>query len=318
MMTKTSSPTPTTRAASPGRKSPPGNPTRRGSPRPRVLIGALMLGAGCAGEAPRDSAGAGTATATVGVHAGGLELVDLIDPANVRLVDLSHAFDETTVYWPTSPTRFELDTLSYGDTPAGWFYSAFAFATPEHGGTHLDAPIHFARGGQPVDEVPLERLVGPAYVIDASQASAADPDYLLTAGDVIAFEAEHGRIPEGSIVIMRTGWDARWPDAAAYLGDDTPGDASNLHFPSFGEDAARLLVEQRGVAALGADVASIDHGQSADFPVHRLAMARDVPGLENLANLGDLPPVGAVLVALPMKIRGGSGGPLRAIAIVPR
>lgn len=292
--------------------SAPDDAPRGGTP-PHLMAVLLACAAGCAGEATE-----GTDPAAGAPTGGGLEVVDLVDPERVRLIDLSHAFDETTVYWPTSPTRFELDTLSYGDSPGGWFYSAFAFATPEHGGTHLDAPIHFARGGQAADEVPLERLVGRAYVIDATEASAANPDYLLTAGDVLAFEAEHGAIPEGAIVIMRTGWDARWPDAAAYLGDDTPGDASNLHFPSFGEDAARLLVEERGVAALGADVASIDYGQSADFPVHRLAMARDVPGLENLANLAEVPPVGAVVVALPMKIRGGSGGPLRAIAIVPR
>ncbi|MEN8375304.1 MAG: cyclase family protein [Gemmatimonadota bacterium] len=284
---------------------------------PRAALGllcGLALG-GCAG--PGEPGGAVDAAAdSPPVEAGGI--AGLIDPELVRLVDLTHTFDESTVFWPTSPTRFELDTLAYGDGPGGFFYSAFTFATPEHGGTHLDAPLHFARNGHATDEVPLERLVAPAVVIDVTERAAADPDYLLSAQDVAAFEAEHGVIAEGSIVLLRTGWDARWPDAAAYLGDDTPGDASNLHFPSFGVDAARKLVEERGVAALGADVGSIDYGRSTDFQVHQLAMARNVPGLENLTNLAELPSTGAIVVALPMKIGGGSGGPLRAIALVPR
>jgi len=241
-----------------------------------------------------------------------------IDLARARYVDLTHAFDTTTIYWPTSPTRFDLDTLSWGVTPGGYFYSAFTLSTPEHGGTHLDAPIHFADGGHTADQVPLERLIAPAIVIDISEAAAADPDYRLTAADVAAWEAGHGTIPAGAAVLLRTGWSRRWPDRAAYLGDDTPGDASNLHFPSYGEDAARMLVEQREVGALGADVASIDYGASTDFIVHQIAMARNVPGLENLTALDQLRETGAWIIALPMKIAGGSGGPLRAVAIVPR
>jgi kynurenine formamidase len=154
-------------------------------------------------------------------------------------------------------------------------------------------------------------------VIDVARQAAADPDYRLTPADVEQFEGEHGPIPAGSIVLLRTGWSTRWPDARAYLGDDRPGDASNLHFPSYGADAARLLVEQRGVAALGADVASIDYGPSADFLVHRIAAARGAPGLENLTNLDQLPATGAVVVALPLRIAGGSGGPARVVAFVP-
>ncbi len=203
-------------------------------------------------------------------------------------------------------------------TEGGWYYSAYAFAAPEHGGTHLDAPVHFAEEGQAAHEIPLERLVGGAVVIDVSARAAENPDYRLSAEDVRGWEGRHGRIPAGAIVLLRTGWGDRWPDRLAYLGDDAPGDASNLHFPSYGPDAARLLVEERGVAALGTDVASIDYGQSTEFQVHRIAAARDVPGFENLANLGELPVTGAIVVALPMKIEGGSGGPLRAIALVPR
>ncbi len=235
-----------------------------------------------------------------------------------ELVDLTHPFDGETVYWPTAPSEFRLDTLTFGQTEAGFFYAAATMCTPEHGGTHLDAPIHFHEDGLDAASLPLERLIGPAAVIDVRRQAAADPDYRLTVGDVRAFEAEHGRIAAGTIVLLRTGWSDRWPDRAAYLGDDTPGDASNLRFPSYGPEAARLLVEERRVAALGADVASIDPGRSTRFPVHRLAAAADVPGLENLAGLGRLPATGAVVFALPMKIAGGTGGPLRAVALVPR
>jgi kynurenine formamidase len=234
------------------------------------------------------------------------------------VVDLTHAFNDRTVYWPTSPGTFALDTLAYGDTPGGWFYSAFAFSTPEHGGTHVDAPIHFAAGRQSVDQLPVEHLIAPAVVIDVSEHAAADPDYRLSADDVRGWESSHGAVPAGAIVLLRTGWSERWPDRRQYLGDDTPGDASNLRFPSYGEDAARLLVEERRVAGLGADVASIDYGRSTDFIVHRIAAERNVPGLENLASLERLPPTGAFVIALPVKIEGGSGGPVRVIALVPR
>lgn len=240
------------------------------------------------------------------------------DPSRFELVDLTHAFNAKTLYWPTSPSNFKLDTLSYGKTPGGWFYSANAISTPEHGGTHLDAPIHFHDGGETADKVPLERLFARAVVIDVATAAAKDADYRLTVADVDAFERAHGKIAAGTIVLLRTGWDARWPDRKSYFGDDTPNDASKLHFPSYGAEAAKLLVEERRVAALGVDTPSIDYGPSQDYPVHRLAAARNVPGFENLASLGRVPATGALVVALPMKIEGGSGGPLRAIALVPR
>jgi kynurenine formamidase len=235
-----------------------------------------------------------------------------------RMVDLTHPLNAETIFWPTSTERFDLRRIAFGPTPGGYFYAANAFAMPEHGGTHLDAPIHFAEGGVTADRIPLERLVLPAVVIDIAARAAKDPDYQLTPDDVRAFERQHGRIPAGSAVLLRTGWDRRWPDRKAYLGDDTPGDASRLHFPSFGPDAARLLVEERRAGAIGVDVASIDSGQSSDFMVHRVAAARGVPGFENLRDLGSLPATGALLIALPIKIEGGSGGPLRAIALVPR
>jgi kynurenine formamidase len=235
-----------------------------------------------------------------------------------RLVDLTHAFGEDTVYWPTATTKFQLEQLAYGQTDAGYFYAAYSLCTPEHGGTHLDAPIHFAEGQQTTGQIPLERLVRPAVVIDIGTKSQTTRDYQLSREDVVEFEREHGQIERDAIVLLRTGWSRYWPNVKAYLGDDTPGDASKLSFPSYGEDAARLLFEERQIAALGVDTASIDIGRSQDFRVHRIAAARGVPGLENLTNLDQLPPRGAIVAALPMKIAHGSGGPLRAIALVPK
>lgn len=240
------------------------------------------------------------------------------DLAAFSVIDLTHTYDENTLYWPTSPSSFKLEQLAFGETPAGFFYSANTLCTPEHGGTHLDAPIHFSADGWTADKIPVERLIGPGVVIDVSEKSGADPDYRLTRPDVEAWEAAHGPIPAGAIVMLRTGWGERWPDRKAYLGDDTPDDASNLHFPSYGQGAAQMLVEERSVSILGVDTASIDHGPSRDFIVHQIAGRANVPGLENVANLERLPATGTWIIALPMKIAKGSGGPTRIIALLPR
>jgi kynurenine formamidase len=241
-----------------------------------------------------------------------------IDFSKLRIVDLTHPYNAQTVFWPTSPTTFKLDRLAYGKTEAGYFYSANTFCTPEHGGTHLDAPVHFSETGRTADRIPLEQLIAPAVVIDISAKAAGDRDYRLSLDDVLAFEKQTGTIAAGTIVLLRTDWSRHWPNARAYLGDDTPNDASKLSFPSYGESAARLLVDERRVAALGIDTASIDYGKSTDFVVHRIAAAKNVPGLENLTNLQALPARGAAIVALPMKIEGGSGGPVRVVALLPR
>jgi kynurenine formamidase len=241
-----------------------------------------------------------------------------LDIGEYQLVDLSHSYGDDTLYWPTSPSKFEKTELAFGDTEAGYFYSAFSICTPEHGGTHLDAPMHFARDGLPTERIPLGNLIAPAVVIDVTTKAAADRNYRLGVDDVEAFEERHRRIEPGTIVLLRTGWSQYWPDAKKYLGDDRPGDASNLSFPSYGEGAARLLVEERKVSILGVDTASADFGQSQDFVVHRIAAANNVSNLENLTNLDKLPPTGALLIALPMKIEGGSGGPVRVVALVPK
>jgi len=240
-----------------------------------------------------------------------------IDLAKAKVVDLTHPFDDKTIYWPTSPSAFELKSLANGQTPGGWYYASNALCTPEHGGTHLDAPLHFSKDGRPADQVPPRQLIAPAAVLDVSAKASADPDYRLTVDDVKAWEKRHGAIAPGTIVLLRTGWSSRWPDRKSYLGDDTPGDASKLHFPSYGAEAARYLVSERRVGAIGVDTASIDYGASKDFQVHRISSAANVPGLENIAGLDAVPETGAWVVALPMKIAGGSGGPLRIVALVP-
>jgi kynurenine formamidase len=241
-----------------------------------------------------------------------------LDLTRYQLVDLSHSYGAATLYWPTSPTKFALTREASGKTEGGWFYASNRLSTPEHGGTHLDAPHHFAEAGRTTEQIPLEHLFAPAVVVDVTEQARRDRDYRLTREDVLQFEKANGQIGRGTIVLLRTGWSRHWPNAKAYLGDDTPGDASKLSFPSYGVEAARLLVEDRGVVALGIDTASIDYGRSTDFQVHRLAAARNVPGFENLTNLDRLPARGAIVAALPMKIEGGSGGPLRAVALVPR
>jgi kynurenine formamidase len=234
------------------------------------------------------------------------------------LVDLSHTYDRHTVFWPTADP-FRLDVVADGDTPAGYYYAANNFFSSEHGGTHLDAPVHFARGAQTVDQVPLDRLFGEAYVVDVTAAAASDADYQVTVADLQRAETAQGAIPPAAILLLRTGFSQHWPDAGRYLGTAERGGAAarQLHFPGLHPDAARWLVANRPVKAVGIDTASIDFGQSTLFEAHRVLYERNVPAFENLTALERLPVRGASIVALPMKIGGGSGAPLRAVAILP-
>jgi kynurenine formamidase len=236
--------------------------------------------------------------------------------ARTLLIDLTHPFDESTVYWPTAKP-FKLQSVHHGETPGGWWYEANDFSAAEHGGTHVDAPCHFAAGKSTVDAIPPSRLVGPAAVIDVRAQCARDADYRVTVDDILAHEKRYGRLPDSCIVLAFTGWGARWPDRKRYLGDDRPGETSSLHFPGYSQAAAEFLVRERLVDAVGIDTASIDHGPSRDFIAHRVFGAADIPGLENVAALDKLPPRGATVWALPMKIRGGSGGPARIVASIP-
>ncbi|MGJ0394051.1 MAG: cyclase family protein [Methylocystis sp.] len=242
----------------------------------------------------------------------------VIDLAASKVVDLSHPYDAGTIYWPTEPTGFQLRQEHKGLTKSGFFYYSNAFCSPEHGGTHIDAPMHFAESRWTNSDIPLDRLIRPAVVVDVSRKTSENADYALSPADIAAWEEINGRIPDGAIVLLRTGWSARWPDRKAYLGDDTPGTAEHLHFPSFGAEAAAWLVSERHVSLLGVDTASVDIGPSKDFLVHRALGAANVPGLENLTNLDQLPATGAVVMAMPMKIAQGSGAPARVIAFAPR
>ena len=239
-------------------------------------------------------------------------------PVQGAIVDLSHSYGGDTVFWPTAEP-FRMTVVNDGETPAGFYYAANNFSTAEHGGTHIDAPVHFARGRHAVDEIPLENLVGPAVVVDVTQQSSKDADYQVTTADLEKFEAAHGQIPDGSILLIRTGFSSRWPDASRYLGTAERGAAAvpKLHFPGVDPATATWLKEKRKIHAIGIDTASIDRGQSTTYETHRILYEANIPGLENLNALDKLPPVGATIVALPMKIKGGSGAPLRAIAILP-
>jgi len=238
-------------------------------------------------------------------------------PPNLQVVDLSYAFDESTIYWPTDGP-FVHEKVAYGHTEAGYWYSSFRYAANEHGGTHMDAPIHFAEGKDSVEQIPIERHVRPGVKISAVEQCARDRDYRITAADLRAWEGRQGRIPDGAIVLLHTGWGKFWGDRRRYLGTEKEGDASDLHFPGIAEDAARFLAEERRVAMVGIDTASLDHGPSRDFIVHQILNGANVPGLENVAYLEQLPEKGFTIVALPMKIGGGSGAPCRIVALLPR
>lgn len=232
-------------------------------------------------------------------------------------IDLTHDLSEDAVFWPTA-NRFQLKTEFDGVTEQGYYYSAYSFTTAEHGGTHIDAPVHFAAGKRPVNEIPLEQLIGDAVVVDVSAKVADNRDYRVTRQDFADWEQQHGPMPRGSIVLLRTGFAKYWPDPAGYLGTSLRGQAGAeaLSFPGLHEQAAQWLVEDRAIKAIGIDTASIDYGKSKDFAAHVALMTRNVPAFENLANLDSLPATGVFVVALPVKIRGGSGGPLRIVARV--
>jgi kynurenine formamidase len=235
-----------------------------------------------------------------------------------KWIDLTHDFSEETIYWPTAE-EFKLDSVFEGMTEKGYFYDANNYSAAEHGGTHIDSPIHFAEGKQTVDEIPIERLVGPAVVINVSEKALADPDYLVGVEDFTNWEKEHDEVPEGSIVLLNTGYAQFWPDRAKYMGTDKRGPEAvkDLHFPGLDPKAAEWLVENRSINAIGLDTPSIDYGQSQLFESHRILFKENIPAFENVANLDKLPPKGAFVIALPMKIKRGTGGPLRIIANIP-
>lgn len=243
-----------------------------------------------------------------------------------KLIDLTYDFSDETIYWPTSD-KFKLEKVSEGQTEKGFYYSAYKFCAAEHGGTHIDAPIHFASGGKTLEQISLEKLKGEAVVIDVSEKVGAycnkpllcDNDYQITVEDITSWESKNGKIPDASIVLLYTGYSKFWGDSLKYLGTNKRGieGVNELHFPGLHPNAAEWLVENRKIKAVGLDTASVDYGQSKDFKAHQILCGSDVLIFENVANLDKLPTKGAYVIALPMKIKGGSGGPTRIIALVP-
>lgn len=233
-------------------------------------------------------------------------------------IDLTYNFDEHTIFWPTGEP-FRIDTVFAGTTDDGYHYEAYSFCLAEHGGTHLDAPVHFAKGKWSVEQIPLENCMGEAVVIDVSVKALPDHDYQISVEDVVNWEKTNASIPEGAMVLFRTGYGQFWPDKKSYMGTAERGAEAvpQLHFPGIHPDLARWLVDNRSIKAVGLDTPSIDYGQSKLFESHQILYAANILGFENLANLDQLPEKGSWLMALPMKIKGGSGGPLRVVAMLP-
>ncbi|HUF03949.1 MAG TPA: cyclase family protein [Aridibacter sp.] len=240
-------------------------------------------------------------------------------PSATEIVDLSYPFDENTVYWVTAET-FKHDKVFEGRNPNGFFYSAYNYSGAEHGGTHIDSPIHFAEGKLTVDDIPLEKLIGDGFKVDVSAKTVNDRDYLVRVADLEEWEKRNGRIPDGAILLLQTGFGKFYPDKEKYLGTAERGDAAvaKLSFPGLDPAATKWLVENRTINAIGIDTASIDRGKSELFESHVALMTNDIPAFENVANLDKLPEKGFRIIALPMKIKGGSGAPLRIIAEVPK
>ena len=233
-----------------------------------------------------------------------------------KVVDMTYPFSEEMMHWPTAQP-FKLEKANEGMTPQGYWYASYNFSASEHVGTHMDAPFHFAQGKWTTDQVPLSRTIGQGVVVDVRDKAAADAGYQLQVADLRAWEKRHGAIPAGAIVLMHSGWGKFWGDRKRFFGTDQPGDVTNLRFPGVSKEAAEFLINERKVAAVGTDTPSIDYGASRDFIVHQILGRANIPIFENVAGLDRLPPKGATVFAAPMKIRGGSGAPLRIFALLP-
>ena len=235
-----------------------------------------------------------------------------------KWMDLTYNFDENTIYWPTN-APFRHDTVFFGMTDLGFFYSSGRYAADEHGGTHLDAPIHFSKGKKTVEQIPTDQLTGEGVLIDVSQNALKNSDYLVTVEDLAEWEKTNGKIPDNSMVLLYTGYGQFWNNREKYLGTAKSGPeaVAELHFPGLHPEAAKWLVSERKINGIGLDTPSIDYGQSKDFMAHRILSEKEVLIFENVANLDKIPPKEFYIVALPMKIKSGTGGPLRIVAFIP-
>jgi kynurenine formamidase len=226
------------------------------------------------------------------------------------VADLTHTIDsQVPAYEVSEVPLYQAKTVATIEKDG---YFAREISLPEHFGTHLDAPAHFARGMWTVDQIPPERLVAPLVVLDVTAGAKGNPDYQVSVADVAKYEEAHGQIPINSVVMAYTGWDSRWNSAKEYRNADANG---VMHFPGYSLEAAKFLVEARNVFGLGIDTLSIDYGPSRDFPVHHYTLAHSLYHLENVANLGRVPANGDTVVVAPMKLENGSGAPVRIFAL---
>lgn len=250
------------------------------------------------------------------------QVADGLNRGTLRIVDLTQPLGPATPVIGLPPVfaaspGVTIDVISkYDGSGPAWYWNTLRFG--EHTGTHFDAPIHWITGkdlpNNACDSIPVRRFVGPACVIDVTREVSANPDFLLTRECIEVWEREHGRIPSGAWVLMRTGWSKR-TDPAAFLNVAADGP----HSPGFDADASRMLAHERDVLGVGVETIGTDAGQAAGFdppfPNHTIMHGAGKFGLASLCNLDQLPPTGAILIAAPLKIVGGSGSPLRVIAI---
>src|ERR1700686_2120506 len=205
-------------------------------------------------------------------------MLEGIPSGKTRVIDLSFRINDKLVPWPGDEKWFE-GPANGPMAKNGYFTRSFWML--EHYGTHLDAPAHFAPGKATVDQIPPNKLFGPAVLLDVRDDDAKDADYRLPVSQIEKWEHAHGRIPEGAIVLLRTGWASRWPNVQKYRNQDQQG---KMHFPGFSAEAAKVLID-RGVSGLGCDTLSADYGASEDFSVHHLALGAGLYHLENLSDL---------------------------------
>lgn len=236
-----------------------------------------------------------------------------------EILDMTYPYDESSIYWPTAKS-FQLVKVFWGISEGGYWYASNEFSASEHGGTHADAPIHFAENGRTMDQIPLEEWIGAAVKIDVTMKCGEDQDYLLTVADIEMWEEAYGIIPDDAWVIMYTGIDTKfYPDKEKVLGTKKTGEEaiSELSFPGFSAESVEFLNKERNITGIAIDTPSIDYGKSKEFKVHQILFAADKLALENIANLDKLPAQGALLYVIPMLIKDGTGAPARVFAILP-
>ncbi|MFC1493520.1 cyclase family protein [candidate division KSB1 bacterium] len=236
-----------------------------------------------------------------------------------KILDMTYIYDDATIYWPNA-NPFVLSKGFWGINDKGYWYASNEYSAAEHGGTHADAPVHFAQNGRTMDQIPLTEWIGPAVRIDVTAKCETDRDYMLSVEDITGWESENGMIPEGAWVIMYTGIGTKYyPDKEKVLGTAKTGLEAipELSFPGFSPEAAEFLISERDITGIALDTPSIDRGKSEDFRVHQIICGADKLALENIANLDKLPVEGATLYVVPIPVKDGTGAPARVFAILP-